>query len=184
MKTLIFNGSPRKTGSTAFLIRELTKLLDGEVKVINAYSNDIHPCLDCRYCWENDGCAQKDGMQELYKDIEDCDNIVIASPIYFSELTGELLNIGSRLQMYFAAKYFRKKNIITKKKNGAILLCGGGDGSMEKAEDTAVCLLRHMKAEPVGYIHSLNTNSIPADQDTEAMKELKDLALKLNNIAE
>lgn len=184
MKTLIFNGSPRKTGSTTYLITELSKLLDGEVKVIDAYSNSIKPCIDCRFCWENDGCAQKDGMQELYQDIEDCNNIVIASPIYFSELTGELLNIGSRLQMYFAAKYFRKKDIITKKKNGAILLCGGGDGSMEKAEDTAVCLLHHLKAEPVGRIYSHNTNLIPADQDAEAMKELKKLALKLNYIAE
>ena len=28
-------------------------------------------------------------MQEIYKYIQECDNIMIASPLYFSELTGQ-----------------------------------------------------------------------------------------------
>ncbi len=55
-------------------------------------------------------------MQETYKYIEECDNILIASPIYFSELTGALLNIGSRLQTYFCARFFRKEKPIKKAK--------------------------------------------------------------------
>jgi len=48
-------------------------------------------------------------MQEIYKYIEECDNILIASPLYFSELTGKLLVVGSRLQTYFCARFFRKQ---------------------------------------------------------------------------
>ena len=51
--------------------------------MISAYHCNIKPCVDCRFCWKNDGCAQKDGMQEVYADIQDCDNILIASPVYF-----------------------------------------------------------------------------------------------------
>lgn len=102
MKTLIFNGSPRKNGDTMGLINEFIKELDGEYKIVNAYYCDIKPCIDCRYCWKNDGCCQQDEMQEVYKYIEECDNILIASPIYFSELTGPLLSVMSRLQ----TKYF------------------------------------------------------------------------------
>ena len=37
MKTLILNGSPRANGDTASLIKELTKKLPGEYKIVNAY---------------------------------------------------------------------------------------------------------------------------------------------------
>ena len=96
MKTLIFNGSPRKNGDTVSHIKEFVRNVEGEVKLVNAYSCDIKPCVDCRFCWEQEGCCQKDEMQEIYDYINECDTIVIASPIYFAELSGQLLAILSR----------------------------------------------------------------------------------------
>ena len=110
MQTLIINGSPRKNGDTVSLIRLLTGQLDGEIKVVDAYRSGISGCIDCRYCWKKPGCAIKDGMQELYPFIESCDNILIASPVYFSEVTGPVLTIGSRLQTYYTGKRFRGEN--------------------------------------------------------------------------
>jgi len=89
MKTLILNGSSRINGDTANLIDKLVSVLHGEYKIIDAYRCNVAACMDCRYCWENRGCAIQDEMQDIYKYIEECDNIVIASPIYFSELTGK-----------------------------------------------------------------------------------------------
>ena len=88
MKTLILNGSPRANGDTASLVEKLVNALEGDSHIVNAYRCNISPCIDCRYCWENDGCRICDDMQEVYSYIRICDNIVIASPIYFSELTG------------------------------------------------------------------------------------------------
>jgi len=48
--------------------------------------------------------------------IQECDNILIASPLYFSELTGKLLDVGSRLQTYFCARFFRNEEPIVKSK--------------------------------------------------------------------
>ena len=93
MKTLILNGSPRANGDTVSLIKELTKKLPGEYKIVDAYHCDVSPCVDCRYCWEHPGCAIADEMQEIYAYIQECDNILIASPVYFSELTGKLLDL-------------------------------------------------------------------------------------------
>ena len=90
MKTLIINGSPRPKGDTASLVRRLAEHLRGEVKIVDAYRCNISPCVDCRYCWQNEGCAISDGMQELYAYLESCDNAVIASPVYFSELRAKL----------------------------------------------------------------------------------------------
>ena len=98
MKTLILNGSPRISGDTAQIIKKITEKIYGEYKIADAYRLNISPCVDCRYCWEKQGCDINDEMQELYAYIQDCDNVLIASPIYFSELTGKLLDLGSRLQ--------------------------------------------------------------------------------------
>jgi len=43
----------------------------------------------------------------LYAYLEDCDNLIIASPIWFSELRGPLLSVASRFQTYFAGRFFR-----------------------------------------------------------------------------
>ena len=81
-KTLIFNGSPRKKGDTAALIRALTEDLAGQYRVVDCYRADISPCIDCRSCRRVKKCVLPDDMQEVYAYIEECDNIVIASPIY------------------------------------------------------------------------------------------------------
>lgn len=124
----------------------------------------------CRYCWKNVGCCIDDGMQEIYEYIQECDNILIASPIYFSELTGALLNVGSRLQTYFCAKFLRKEKPIKKSKKGAVILVGGGDGNLNKAYDTACCLLHHMNAYDIlPAVISHDTNNRPAADDKAAL---------------
>ena len=185
MKTLIFNGSPRKKGETVSLINRLMELMDGEFKVVDAYRSNISPCLDCRYCWKQPGCAIDDEMQEVYRYIEECDNIVIASPIYFSELTGKILDVASRLQTYFCAGYFRKEELNIKPKKGAVILVGGGDGRIEKPYETACTLLHHMNCRDIHeVVCSFNTNVVPALQDKEAVEGIESIARLLSRETE
>lgn len=174
MKTLIFNGSPRKNGDTAGIINKITETICGEYRIVDAYYCDIAPCTDCRWCRKNCGCCVDDEMQEIYSYICDCDNIIIASPIYFSELTGKLLDVGSRLQTYFSAQYFRNESLVSKQKKGAVVLVGGGDGNMNKAYDTACTLLRHMNAADILPLVSYhNTDNLPAMEDKLFAKKLR-----------
>ena len=171
MKTLILNGSPRKNGDTAALIRALTEKLEGEYRIVDAYRCRISPCVDCRYCWTHLGCAIPDEMQELYRYLEDCDNVVIASPVYFSELTGKMLDLCSRLQMYFGASHMQKVKLLTKPKRGAVILVGGGLGSIDRASDTAHMLLKQMKCTEVyPLLSSHNTDHVPAAEDVAAIE--------------
>lgn len=179
MKTLIFNGSPRKNGDTAHLIEQLRTQLPGEVEEIRAYDLQIHGCVDCRYCWKNAGCCVPDAMQEIYAAIREADHIIIASPVYFSELTGALLNLLSRLQMFYAARRFLKKELIPKAKTGGIILCGGGDGSPAKAEGTARTLLKFMNTRSVQTVYALHTDDVPAVQDAKALEQLQQLIAQL-----
>lgn len=170
MKTLILNGSPRKNGDTASLIGLVARRLTGEVTVVDAYRRDVSPCLDCRRCWRENGCAIDDGMREIDEAIQACDNILIASPLYFSELTGRLLDVGSRLQAYFCARHFRGEEPIPKPKKGAVILVGGGDGHADSAYRTACVLLRHMNCREIHEaVCSHNTNARPAIEDEAAL---------------
>ena len=136
MKTLILNGSPRMKGETMKLIDAFTQEMDQEeIRIVHAYTAGIRPCIDCRWCFENKGCAIQDGMQEIYDYLEECDHIVIASPVYFEELTGMLLALLSRLQTYFSAKYMRRETILPRKKTGAVFLCAGSIGPREKGRE-------------------------------------------------
>ena len=176
MKTLILNGSPRENGNTASLIKKVTGITVGEYKLINAYRCNISPCIDCRYCWDHTGCAIKDEMQEVYEYIRECDNILIASPVYFSELSGRLLDLGSRLQTFYCAAAFRKEKPIPKEKKGAVILVGGGDGHMDKAYSTACILLHHMNCHAIHeLVSSHHTNMIPAADDKNAIQGIKSI---------
>lgn len=176
MKTLIFNGSPRKNGDTVSLIEKITEKTGGEYSVINAYRCNVSPCLDCRYCREHSGCVIDDEMQEIYQYIQECDNILIASPLYFSELTGKLLDVGSRLQTYFSARFFRQEEPVIKPKKGAVILVGGGDGSIDTAYRTACTLLHHMNCYNIlEAVYSHNTNKIPAAEDENALLGVKSI---------
>jgi len=182
MKTLIFCGTPRKNGDTMTLVNEVINHLDGEYKIVDAFNCNIKPCTDCRYCWKNNGCCIDDEMQEVYNYIEECDNILIASPLYFSELTGQLLAVTSRLQTYFCAEFFFFFIPINNEKKGGVIIVGGGNGSIRKAYNTACILLHHMNCKNIAPgVYSHNTNDVPAKDDVNAMEGARSLAAFFND---
>lgn len=182
MKTLIINGSPKKNGDTTALLDEFTKHLHGEVKILSCYSN-IAPCNDCRYCWSQSGCTIRDEMQDVYPFLEVCDNVVLASPIWFSSLSGPLLNITSRIQTLFAERCFRgiKKEAT---KNGVLFLVGAQLGTEVIPEQTALAIMKHMyvRRPCVTTVYSLDTNHLPASRDEIALKGAREAALLLNKL--
>ena len=180
-KTLIFNGSPRKQGDTAALLRVLTGELRGEVRIVDCYRADISPCVDCRACRKEKKCVLPDAMQELYPYIEECDGLVIASPIYYTELTGRLLDVASRFQVYYSARFFRKEDPGIKPKKGGVVLVGGGDGDPQRAAATARILLRQLNAKEIfPPVVSHRTETVPAAEDGKAVAAVKLLAAFLN----
>lgn len=181
MKTLIINGSPRVNGNTASLLDILKDRLAGEYMVVDAYWCKIEPCIDCRFCKTHAGCSIQDGMQEVYDYIQECDSVVIASPIYFSEVTGKVLDVCSRLQTYFSARYFRGETPVKKEKRGAVILVGGGDGEPEKAYGTARTLLKMMNCKEIHeLICSHGTDHRDAAEDEQAVAGVRQAAAFLN----
>ncbi|MCL2080881.1 MAG: flavodoxin family protein [Oscillospiraceae bacterium] len=182
MKTLIINGSPRKNGDTAFLISKLKEFIEHETIEISAYYDNINPCIDCRACKVKKGCAINDKMKLVYDG--DFDNVVIASPLYMSNLTSPLIGIASRFQAFYCAKRFLKDEFILREKKAALILVGGGDGGPERAIGLSQWIFKKLNAR--GFenhmVFSLKTDDIPAMKDKEAIKRVQEIALYFNTV--
>jgi multimeric flavodoxin WrbA len=183
MKTLVINGSPRLNGHTMTIVNEMLKHLDGEVQIVHVYNEQISPCTDCRHCWTSSECAIDDKMREYYQILDEVDNVVLASPIYFSELTSELLRFASRLQRFFVERSIKKTGgFKLKQKSGALIIAAGGDSRdlERRAIATANIIFRHMNVRSIGVVGTLDTNNISACEDVNALEGARDIAIKLN----
>jgi len=95
MNILILQGSPRATGSTAWMAEEYMKAAEAAghtVTLVNVAKKKINGCLACEYCHTkgNGACVQKDDMQELYPLLAEAEVLVLASPIYYFTLSAQL----------------------------------------------------------------------------------------------
>lgn len=182
MKTLVINGSPKKNGDAQALLDAFLEELKGEVRVVT-WQDDISPCIDCRACWTKPGCAIKDGMQEIYDYLEDCENVVLASPIWFSSLSGPMLNIASRFQTLFNGR-FRRGERRAPDKNGVLMLVGAQPETKDGPEANAMTIMRNMQVKKplAAKVYSLNTDRVPAETDAEALQLARDAAKKLNGL--
>lgn len=180
-KTIIINGSPRLNGDTATLINELRSYLTGEVVEVSAFRSKIAPCIDCRSCWKTAKCAVRDDMDIIYAD--DFDSVVLASPVYYMTLPGQILSLMSRFQPQHAATFFLDKPIVLREKKAGLILTAGGKGNESGATHHVRVMFKMLNA--YGYedhaVKSLKTDTIPAKNDKEALAEIRKLALWLES---
>jgi multimeric flavodoxin WrbA len=105
MKAVGINGSPRKKWNTATL---LDKALQGaasqgaETESFHLYDLTYKGCVSCFSCKTKDGrnygrCAVQDDLTPILKKIEEVDILILASPIYFGTVTGEMRSFMERL---------------------------------------------------------------------------------------
>lgn len=130
-KIVILNGSPRRNGNTSALVKAFT---EGAKSAGNAVVEffldgmDIHGCKGCfgghssREC----PCVQKDDMDKIYPAVRECDVIVLATPLYYWNMSGQIRTAVDRL---FALEE--------------------GDGNLLRGHDRASALL--MSAEGNGF---------------------------------
>lgn len=173
MKTLILNGSARESGNTAALLNKLLSSARGEIININAFASGISACTNCGSC-DKGGCVLDDKMREVFAAAETADNVVIASPVYFGNLTPPLLAVLSRFQCRFSD--FGKIPVFGKRKKGVIILTSGGGGVKGRAEADARMMLKMMNAEIVETVISEKTDKIQASGDTAALNKAEEAA--------
>ncbi len=134
-KILVIYGSPRREGNTSILMdRFVEGVKDNsgnyEIQKVFASRVDVSPCRECRNCSKTGECIVKDEMQGIYKQFILADFVAIASPIFFTTVSGYLKAIIDRCQRFWSLKYEHKKDIFKKRKSGIFISCAGS-GSPE-----------------------------------------------------
>lgn len=105
MYVIAINGSPRKNWNTATL---LNKALEGAssqgatTELIHLYDLNFKGCISCFACKLKGGksygkCGYKDELTPVLEKIESADAVILGSPIYFGEVTGEMRSFIERL---------------------------------------------------------------------------------------
>ncbi len=100
MKVLLINGSPRPRGCTYTALNEVAKTLeqeDIETEIIQVGQKDIRGCIGCRQCKESGQCVFDDFVNEVAPKFNECDGIVIGSPVYYASANGILISFLDRL---------------------------------------------------------------------------------------
>ena len=128
MKVLVLQGSPRLNGNTAQMVaafREGAESAGHRVDVVDVCKKKIAGCLACEYCHTKGKgqCVQKDDMQEVYPLLDAAEMLVIASPIYYHGISGQLKCVIDR---FYAAAYPAKPPMLKK----AAMILSSGDANM------------------------------------------------------
>ncbi len=129
---LLFMGSPRQGGNTDLLsdaFLQGAKEAGGEVTKIYLYKKEFLPCVECGGCDESGECILKDDMTALYDNIQQADIIVVASPMFFYNITAKTQALVERSQALWIRKYVLKQ-AVEKEKQGVFLSVGATKGKM------------------------------------------------------
>jgi multimeric flavodoxin WrbA len=96
LKVIAFNGSARKDGNTAILIRRVLSVLEKEgveTEFIQLAGQQIHGCTACGVCRKikNGECKiVNDNVNDYISKMAQADGIILGSPTYFSMMTSEM----------------------------------------------------------------------------------------------
>jgi multimeric flavodoxin WrbA len=102
-----------------------------------------------------------------------CDRVIIASPLYFSMLTGSLMNVMSRLQMVFMQKYIKKQPLPIPPKKGLVLISGGGSTkNTVGVEQICRILMMDFNVTEFETVMYINTDECSVLEDEQSLKAL------------
>lgn len=129
-RIVILNGSPRRNGNTSMLVQKFTEGAESAGHTVSEFFLSglrIHGCRGCfgghssREC----PCVQRDDMDGIYPAVRECDVVVLASPLYYWNLSGQLRTAMDRL---FALEENDGNLLRGHDRSGALLMAAEGHG--------------------------------------------------------
>ena len=150
---VILNGSPRRNGNTSALVKEFTKGAESAGNTVTEFFLDrmnIHGCKGCfgGHSSKQCPCVQRDDMASIYPAVRDCDVIVLASPLYYWNMSGQLRTAVDRL---FALEEGDGNYLRGHGRACALLMAAEGCGF----EDVLLYynhLMEHLKWDDLGHV--------------------------------
>ena len=174
MKVLMFNGSPRVNGNTSIALAEMEKVFSKngiETEIIQVGGMTVSGCKACGYCFKNGKCAIDDIINnELAPKFEECDGLVVASPVYYAAANGTLVSILDRL---FYSTSFNK----TMKVGASVAVARRGGCSSTFDQLNKYFTMSGMPLAPSQYWNSVHGRKVgEAEKDEEGLQTMRTLA--------
>ncbi len=177
MKVLLVNGSPKQKGNTALALEEMAKIFaeEGiESEILHVGNKDIRGCIACGSCYQNGKCVFDDMVNECAPKFEECDGLVVASPVYYASANATLIAFLDRL---FYSTHFDK----TMKVGAAVTVARRGGCSATFDELNKYFTICGMPVASSQYWNSVHGGGPgEAALDEEGMQTMRTLARNMS----
>lgn len=112
MKVLMINGSPKASGNTAHALAEMIKVFEEygvEIEYLHVGNKEIRGCVGCGTCYKAGKCFMDDIVNEAAKKLEECDGVVVGSPVYYAAANGTLVSFLNRL--FYSTRFDKRMKV-------------------------------------------------------------------------
>jgi len=152
-KIVILNGSPRRKGNTSALVKAFTQGAGSSGHTVTEFflnDMDIHGCKGCfgGHSSKDCPCVQHDDMSKIYPAVKDCDVIVLATPLYYWNMSGQLRTAVDRL---FALEEGDGNLLRGHGRASALLMAAEGHG-FEDVLTYYDHLMEHLRWKNLGHV--------------------------------
>lgn len=186
MNVLIINGSPRKNGNTAEVLKPFISRLSGlgaNVECIHLCDYKVNPCLGCYHCQNIQGeygCVQTDDAEAIFQCMAKADLLVLASPIYTWYCTAQMKALLDR--HYGLNKYYgsAEGQLIPKLSVALVTTHGYQAAYANDPFETGVQrLCKHCHWDYLGLYSVRDIDGMPDMQTEEAIRGAENFAESL-----
>jgi multimeric flavodoxin WrbA len=177
-------GSPLSDGNTAKLLDRALKGAEDAgcvVEKILVTNLDFQACEEMLFCKDHDTCIIDDDMQQLYPKFKEMDSLIIATPVMTMGIPGKLKSMMDRFQVFFMAKYMRKKPFISKERRvqrKGLFICISGMKIPEVFVGAKLTVRAFFDIIDCQYTDELLISDMDTIRDVTAHPELLEAAYK------
>jgi multimeric flavodoxin WrbA len=109
MKIVALLGSPRPQGNSSTLAQKFldtARELGAEVQVYPLNRMSFQGCQGCGACkTERENCILEDDLAPVLEDVKEADVLLLASPVYFGDISGQLKCFFDRTYSYITPEF-------------------------------------------------------------------------------
>lgn len=150
---VILNGSPRKKGNTSALVQAFTQGAESAGNTVTEFLLDGMDIRGCKGCFGGHSsreypCVQRDDMEKIYLTVKNSDVVILASPLYYWNLSGQLRTAIDRL---FALEEGDGNLLRGNGRSSALLMAAEGHGF----DDVVLYydhLMEHLRWKNLGHV--------------------------------
>lgn len=173
MNVLMINGSPHREGNVYLALHEMEKVFrqeNVETEIVHIGNQAIRGCIACYTCKEKGKCVFDDLVNQVAPKFEQCDSLVIGSPVYYASANGTIISFLDRL---FYSTPFDK----TMKVGASVAAARRGGLSATFDELNKYFFISGMPVAAGQYWNSVHGREIgEAAQDEEGLQGMRTLA--------